>query len=116
MVKWLSCLPSKQAARVRFPFGVMIFSRPPPHFCLARVVAESFNYFSRLIFDYEAASLQASSNFIESTYSVRIIRGLRYFPEPFENLSMHVLSPNCWPQINPGFSLCKVYYSLLLFG
>ena len=22
MVKWLSCLPSKQAARVRFPFGV----------------------------------------------------------------------------------------------
>ena len=25
MVKWLSCLPSKQAARVRFPFGVMTF-------------------------------------------------------------------------------------------
>ena len=25
MVKWLSCLPSKQAARVRFPFGVIIF-------------------------------------------------------------------------------------------
>lgn len=23
MVKWLSCLPSKQAARVRFPFGVL---------------------------------------------------------------------------------------------
>jgi hypothetical protein len=23
MVKWLSCLPSKQAARVRFPFGVI---------------------------------------------------------------------------------------------
>ena len=27
MVKWLSCLPSKQAARVRFPFGVIFFSR-----------------------------------------------------------------------------------------
>ena len=25
MVKWLSCLPSKQAARVRFPFGVILF-------------------------------------------------------------------------------------------
>jgi hypothetical protein len=25
MVKWLSCLPSKQAARVRFPFGVLFF-------------------------------------------------------------------------------------------
>ena len=30
MVKWLSCLPSKQAARVRFPFGVCtLFSSLP---------------------------------------------------------------------------------------
>ena len=133
MVKWLSCLPSKQAARVRFPFGVLFFlaglvlherawmtcmdlvSCVWPHCAFFVFLAPSLLPFS---ISMHMRQPQLKRRRLLSNSLVPLLTpNLLAASLKHSNLDMYFVPPNDQPQIQPTSCLCKVCrYSLCLDG
>jgi hypothetical protein len=94
MVKWLSCLPSKQAARVRFPFGVFPFCVTP--FVCGRGRRSFVHFLSSPFHVYKPTTFEAPQGFVKFYLSGVTAGRLIRFPQAFD---MHFVPPNYRPQV-----------------